>query len=68
MLSEDAAEKLTEYFESVEMSKIGNGRGARNLFEKAITQEAKRLERISDQEIDLQTITVDDIDIAIRRG
>lgn len=68
VLSEEAAEKLTAYFESVEMSKIGNGRGARNLFEKAVTQQAKRLERISNQEVDLQTITIDDIDLAIRRG
>ena len=67
-LSDNATEKLTAYFENIEISKIGNGRGARNLFEKAVTQQAKRLERLSEEEVDLQTITAEDIDTAIRRG
>ena len=68
ILSNDASERLMTYFEEIEISQIGNGRGARNLFEKAVTQQAKRIERLSEEEVDLQKITAEDIDAAIRRG
>ena len=68
ILSSDASEKLKEYFNGIEISKIGNGRGARNLFEKAVTQQAKRIERLSDADADLQEISAEDIEIAIRRS
>ena len=68
ILSNDGSERLMTYFEEIEISKIGNGRGARNLFEKAVTQQAKRIERLSEAEVDLQKITAEDIDTAIRRG
>lgn len=68
VLSEDAVTKITAYFAETEIAKIGNGRGARNLFEKTVTQQAKRIERSSDEDVDLQEITAEDIDMAIRRG
>lgn len=68
ILSDDASERLKLYFEEIDISKIGNGRGARNLFEKVVTQQAKRIERLSEKEVDLQKITAEDIDTAIRRG
>ena len=67
-LSVEASEKLLKYFEEIDISQIGNGRGARNIFEKAVTQQAKRIERLSDEDVDLQEITAEDIETAIRRG
>lgn len=68
VLSTEASEKLMAYFNEIEIDKIGNGRGARNLFEKAVTQQAKRIERLSDADADLQEINTEDIDMAIRRS
>lgn len=68
VLTESAAEKLKLYFDSCDMSAIGNGRGARNAFERVVTQQAKRIERMSDSpEMDLQAITEDDINAALTR-
>ena len=67
-LSDDALAKLKLYFEQIDISRIGNGRGARNLFERVVTQQAKRIETLPGEDIDLQMIIVEDIDQAIRRG
>ena len=42
-LSENAEQELTNYFIKNTSASIGNGRGVRNLFEKVITQQAKRI-------------------------
>ena len=68
VLTEDASETLKSYLSATDIAQIGNGRGARNLFEKAVTQQAKRIERLSDSNADLQEITAEDIEKAIRRG
>ena len=68
LLSDDATGKLKEYFENANIAQIGNGRGARNLFEKTVTQQAKRIESIKDPNVDLQMISGEDIDGAIMRG
>jgi SpoVK/Ycf46/Vps4 family AAA+-type ATPase len=67
ILSDNASEMLLSYFGETDISKIGNGRGARNFFEKVVTQQAKRIERLSEGDVDLQIITADDIQTA-RRG
>lgn len=67
VLTEDASKKIKSYFSSTDIAKIGNGRGARNLFEKVITQQAERIERLADEDADLQEIVSEDIDKAIRR-
>lgn len=68
VLSEEASEKLISYFEETDISEIGNGRGVRNVFEKAVTQQAKRIESSENDEVDLQLITIEDIDNALERG
>lgn len=66
-LSEDAEEILMKHFESVDISSIGNGRGARNIFEKVVTQQAKRIEK-SSGDVDLQIINSEDIESALMKG
>ena len=66
-LSEDAEEMLMKHFESVDISSIGNGRGARNIFEKVVTQQAKRIEK-SSGDVDLQIINSKDIESALMKG
>ena len=68
VLTKDASENLMSYFERIQISNNGNGRGARNLFEKVVTQQAKRIESLSEENADLQEITANDIDMAIKRG
>lgn len=70
ILSNDAEETVKRYFSDVTIAQIGNGRGARNVFEKVIIQQAKRIENASclGQNIDLQEITVEDIRSAVGRG
>ena len=46
-------------------SDIGNGRGVRNIFEKTITEQAKRTEL--NKEADIATITMEDIQAAFER-
>lgn len=61
-LSGEAKEQLLTYFRSIDIATIGNGRGARNLFELATVQMARRITSggvVQDQ--DLQTITSQDI-------
>ncbi len=67
VLSEDAEIRLKAFFREIQIASIGNGRGARNLFEKTVTQQAKRIEQSLEEDIDLQEIIAEDIDMAIRR-
>ena len=68
-LSYDAEEAVKTYFQEVDVASIGNGRGARNLFEKVVTQQAKRIEKSTAEEnVDLQLITGEDIDSALMKG
>lgn len=66
-LTEDAEEMLMRHFESIDISSIGNGRGARNYFEKVVTQQAKRIEK-STGDVDLQIINSEDIKSALMKG
>lgn len=65
-LSQEAEEAIRRYFDEIKVADVGNGRGARNLFEKVTVQQAKRT--VIDEDADLQAITVDDIAKAINRG
>ena len=58
-LSDEAGKSVSSYFNEVRPSDIGNGRGVRNLFEKVITEQAKRAETDKTAEIDL--IVSDDV-------
>lgn len=66
----DGAEKaVKDYFSAVRISEIANGRGARNLFEKVVTQQAKRIVLMPENQADeLSTITEEDIQCALERG
>ena len=68
-VSDQGVEVLRQYFENVSASEIGNGRGARNFFERVITQQARRVSKsidISDAEISL--IAAEDIQNAVVKG
>ena len=68
-LSEDGLTALDQFFSGISISEIGNGRGARNLFERAITQQAKRIAQTAPTaEQELSTITAADIVSAARKG
>lgn len=68
-LSEDATAAVKDYFSSVSIADIGNGRGARNLFERVVTQQAKRISKNSDSSSqELSVITEADIFKAIKKG
>ena len=67
-LSDDAKDTLTDYLDTVDVGEIGNGRGVRNIFEKVVTQQARRVETSDDPEIDLSIITVSDIIGATGKG
>ncbi len=61
-LTEDAVATLNKHWASVSAAAIGNGRGARNLFEKVVTQQAKRISAQRDIQADeLSVITKEDI-------
>ena len=69
VLTETAEEAVKAYFATVSISAIANGRGARNLFEKVVTQQAKRIMAMVESQADeLSTITEDDIRKALARG
>ena len=69
MLTEAAETVVKAYFATASISAIANGRGARNLFERVVTQQAKRTVAMSESEADeLSTITEDDIKNALARG
>jgi len=68
-LSEDGLTALDQFFSGISISEIGNGRGARNLFERAITQQAKRIAQTAPTaEQELSTITAADIVSAAKKG
>ncbi len=61
-LTEDAVATLNKHLASVSAAAIGNGRGVRNLFEKVVTQQAKRISAQRDIQADeLSVITQEDI-------
>ena len=69
VLTEAAETAVKAYFATASISAIANGRGARNLFEKVVTQQAKRTVAMVDSQADeLSTITEDDIKNALVRG
>ena len=69
VLTEAAETAVKAYFATASISAIANGRGARNLFEKVVTQQAKRTVAMSESQADeLSTITEDDIKNALARG
>ncbi|MBQ4641657.1 MAG: AAA family ATPase [Oscillospiraceae bacterium] len=69
VLTEAAETAVKDFFATVSISTIANGRGARNLFEKVVTQQAKRIASMSENHADeLSTITEDDIKHALARG
>ena len=51
-LSEEAKKVLIDHLATVNVGEIGNGRGVRNIFEKVVTQQARRVETSDDSEID----------------
>lgn len=69
VLTEAAETAVKAYFATASISAIANGRGARNLFEKVVTQQAKRTVAMSESQADeLSIITADDIKNALARG
>ena len=67
-LSEAAATAIKDYFSTISIADIGNGRGARNLFERVVTQQAKRLSQNSeDSDQALSYITDVDVYRAIKK-
>ena len=61
-ITEAAETAIKNYFSTISISDIANGRGVRNLFEKIVTQQAKRKGVISESETDdLSTITEEDV-------
>jgi len=67
-LTEMAEEQLKSYFASVNPADIGNGRGVRNIFEKIVTQQAKRTEMDSSPNVDISMITEEDVCKAVTKG
>lgn len=65
-LTDDAKKYLLDYFDNINIGDFGNGRGARNIFEKVVTQQAKRLSNIENPSIEeLSLINIEDIKEAI---
>lgn len=69
-LSERAVMAVKDYFASISIADIGNGRGARNLFEKVVTQQAKRVTKNSSDSAKQELSVIDEADIfnAIKKG
>ena len=68
--SDRLLEALREYLSAADLTSFGNGRGIRNLFEKMLPQQAKRLLRAkrageSLTKIDYSTLTEDDLKSAL---
>ncbi len=59
-LSVDATDYLLNFFNSVDKQTFGNGRGVRNIYEKAISNQATRLADLKSYD-NLMTINIDDI-------
>ena len=61
-ITETAEKAIKNYFSTISISDIANGRGVRNLFEKIVTQQAKRKRITTEGEAsDLSTITEEDV-------
>lgn len=68
-ISEIAATAVKHYFSSISAADIGNGRGVRNLFERTVTQQAKRVSQSGGDESNaLSLIVEEDILQAIKKG
>ena len=65
-LKDDVSEILKKFFESVSSEKIGNGRGVRNIFEKAVTAQAKRLSQCDADSEKIAEFSTEDIQFAIK--
>ena len=65
-LKDDVSEILNKFFESVSSEKIGNGRGVRNIFEKAVTAQAKRLSQCDADGEKIAEFSTEDIQFAIK--
>lgn len=63
-LSDDGEKVLSTYFENIDSSDIGNARGVRNIFEKAVTSQANRFATSGDTST-LASLTDVDINFAI---
>lgn len=63
-LSAECEIALHKYFDGVNSAVIGNGRGARNIFEKAVTSRANRF-ALSNNSDELSLLTAEDIEFAI---
>ena len=65
-VDDDALVVLRDYLEKIDTNKFGNGRGIRNIFEKVVIEQAKRLsESVELEDVDLTRITSEDIGAAI---
>ena len=63
-ITEEAQNKVKSYFEEVPSKVIGNGRGVRNIFEKTVTCQAKRIAKSKEKDSEnISTIVIDDIAI-----
>lgn len=65
-LKDNASEILKTFFESVSSEEIGNGRGVRNIFEKAVTAQAKRLSLCDADSEKIAEFSTEDIQFAIK--
>ena len=62
ILEQGAYDYLAEYYSKADIQALGNGRGVRNLFEKVVEEQAKRVECSGKADsVDLQTFTKEDI-------
>jgi SpoVK/Ycf46/Vps4 family AAA+-type ATPase len=65
-LADDSLDCLYNYLQNIDTNKFGNGRGIRNIFEKVVIEQAKRLsEFVESSDVDLTKITKEDIKAAI---
>ena len=64
-LTDEANVEINDYFNTIKSGDIGNGRGVRNLFERVVTEQAKRTQIDKESEIDL--INKDDVRKAIEK-
>ena len=64
-LEDEALVFLRETIEKYHPADIGNGRGIRNIFEKAMVEQANRLTSVDDEAVDYQLIKKSDIENAL---
>lgn len=65
-LKDNVSEILKTFFESVSSEKIENGRGVRNIFEKAVTAQAKRLSQCDADSEKIAEFSTEDIQFATK--